>query len=141
MFGDNTHPNPQDAIYDWVSKCPENTERMGGLPVKRFYVSEDPEVIKGYIKERKSAIKKVVYSSALTGKLFNSKKAVIDDFKQNHVKHMNLYEVQNQNRFQIENQFLEFIQTYLTESNITKFVEELSENEEFEPFLGQWLET
>ena len=20
VFGDNTHPNPQDAIYDWVSK-------------------------------------------------------------------------------------------------------------------------
>ncbi len=31
VFGDNTHPNPQDAIYDWVSKCPENTERVGGL--------------------------------------------------------------------------------------------------------------
>ena len=29
VFGDNTHPNPQDAIYDWVSKCPENTERAG----------------------------------------------------------------------------------------------------------------
>ena len=27
VFGDNTHPNPQDAIYDWVSKCPENKER------------------------------------------------------------------------------------------------------------------
>src|SRR5579872_678857 len=31
VFGDNTHPNPQDAIYDWVSKRPENTERVGGL--------------------------------------------------------------------------------------------------------------
>src|SRR6516165_8147072 len=49
VFGDNTHPNPQDAIYDWVSKCPENTERVGGLRVKRFFVSEDPEVIKNYI--------------------------------------------------------------------------------------------
>ena len=24
VFGDNTHPNPQDALYDWVSHCPEN---------------------------------------------------------------------------------------------------------------------
>ncbi len=140
VFGDNTHPNPQDAIYDWISKCPENTERLGGLPVKRFYVSEDPEVIKGYIKERKAAITKVVFSSALTGKLFNSKKAVVDDFKQHHVKFMSLFEVQNQNRFQIEDTFLEFIQTHLTEENITKFVEELSTNPEFEPYLGQWLE-
>src|SRR5271167_2254091 len=65
VFGDNTHPNPQDAIYDWVSKCPENTERVGGLRVKRFFVSEDPEVIKSYIdktKSRKESIKKVVYS-------------------------------------------------------------------------------
>ena len=48
VFGDNTHPNPQDAIYDWVSKCPENTERVNGLRVKRFFISEDPEVIKSY---------------------------------------------------------------------------------------------
>ena len=39
VFADNTHPNPQDAIYDWVSKCPENTERVGGLKAKRFLVS------------------------------------------------------------------------------------------------------
>lgn len=141
VFGDNTHPNPQDAIYDWVARCPENTERMGGLPVKRFYVSEDPEVIKGYITERKSALKKVVFSSAITGKLFNSKKAVIEDFKKSQIKQLSLFEVQNQNRFQIEDHFLQFIQTHLTEQHITKFVEELSEYSEFEPYLGQWLET
>ena len=45
VFGDNTHPNPQDAIYDWVSTCAENNERVGGLRVKRFFVSEDPEMI------------------------------------------------------------------------------------------------
>jgi hypothetical protein len=53
VFGDNTHPNPQDAIYDWVSKCPENTERVGGLKAKRFFVSEDPEVIKNYLEKFK----------------------------------------------------------------------------------------
>ena len=36
VFGDNTHPNPQDAIYDWVSNCPENKERIDGMKVKRF---------------------------------------------------------------------------------------------------------
>ncbi|HEX2583350.1 MAG TPA: DUF2709 domain-containing protein, partial [Chlamydiales bacterium] len=105
VFGDNTHPNPQDAIYDWVAKCPENKERVGGLPVKRFFVSEDPEVIKNYMSERKASMKKVVYSSAITGKLFNSKQAVIDDFKKNHVKTLSLLEVQNQNRYQIEEHF------------------------------------
>lgn len=141
VFGDNTHPNPQDAIYDWVSKCPENKERIGGLPVKRFFVSEDSEVIKNYISERKASVKKVVYSSAVTGKLFNSKAAVIEDFKKNHVKQLTLFEVQNQNRYQIEDQFLAFIQTHLTEEKIAQFVEALSEHSEFSPYLKKWVES
>jgi len=140
VFGDNTHPNPQDAIYDWVAKCPENKERIGGLPVKRFFVSEDPEVIKNYMSERKTSIKKVVFSSAITGKLFNSKKAVIDDFKKNHIKYLTLLEVQNQNRYEIEEKFLKFIQTQLTEERIAHFVEALSEHEEFGPYLEKWVE-
>ncbi len=141
VFGDNTHPNPQDAIYDWVSKCPENTERVGGLPAKRFFVSEDPEVIRNYISERKASVKKVVYSSAITGKLFNSKQAVIEDFKKNHIKQMTMIEVQNQNRFQIDEQFLEFIQNHLNEEKISAFVEALSHHPEFEPYLRKWVET
>jgi len=140
VYGDNTHPNPQDAIYDWVSKCPENKERVGGLPVKRFFVSEDPEVIKNYISERKASIKKVVYSSAVTGKLFNSKAAVIEDFKKNHIKPLTLLEVQNQNRYQIEENFLGFIQKHLTEEKIAQFVEALAEHVEFEPWLEKWVE-
>lgn len=141
VFGDNTCPNPQDAIYDWVAKCPENKERIGGLPVKRFFVSEDPEVIKNYISERKSSIKKVVYSSAITGKLFNSKAAVIEDFKKNHIKTLTLLEVQNQNRFQIEENFLNFIQKHLTEDKIASFAEGLSQHTEFEPYLEKWVES
>lgn len=140
VFADNTHPNPQDAIYDWVAKCPENKERVGGLPVKRFFVSEDPEVIKNYISERKSSVKKVVYSSAITGKLFNSKAAVIEDFKKHHIKFFTLQEVQNQNRYQIEEQFLAFIQKHLTEDRIAQFVEALSEHSEFQPYLERWVE-
>ena len=85
VFGDNTHPNPQDAIYDWVSKCPENTEKVNGLRVKRFFISEDPEVIKSYAAKfkPKESITKVVYSSVLSGKLFNSKESVIKDFREN----------------------------------------------------------
>lgn len=141
VFADNTHPNPQDAIYDWVSKCPENKERVGGLPVKRFFVSEDPKVIKNYITERKSSVKKVVYSSAITGKLFNSKAAVIDDFKKHHIKGMTFLEVQNQNRFQIEEQFLNFIQNHLTEDKIAQFVETLSEHPEFSTYLEKWVDS
>jgi hypothetical protein len=140
VFGDNTHPNPQDAIYDWVSKCPENTERAGGLRVKRFFVSEDPEVIKNYIVKRKEPITKIVFSSVVTGKLFNSKQAVIDDFTKNQLKSLELVEVPNQNRYQIEEHFLSFIQTELDESKISSFVESASKIEELSPYMDQWLE-
>ena len=141
VFGDNTHPNPQDAIYDWVSTCPENKERVGGLPAKRFFVSEDPEVIKNYISERKASVKKVVFSSAITGKLFNSRQAVIDDFKKNHIKLLTLVEVQNQNRYQIDESFLHFIEKHLNEERIAHFVEALSKHPEFEPYLQKWVES
>ncbi|MBA3956997.1 MAG: DUF2709 domain-containing protein [Parachlamydiaceae bacterium] len=142
VFGDNTHPSPLDAIYDWVSKCPENTERVGGLKVKRFFISEDPEVIQGYIAKTKpkAPITKIVYSSVLNGKLFNSKAGVINDFKQNYLKHFSLMEVQNQNNYEIETHFLTFIQKHLAEDRITAFVEALADQEEFTPFVEQWLE-
>lgn len=143
VFGDNTNPNPQDAIYDWVSKCPENTERVGGLRVKRFFVSEDPEVIKSYIdktKLKKEAIKKVVFSSVLSGKLFNSKESVIEDFKRNYLKKLTLVEVQNQNKYKIEDHFLAFIQKQLVEDKITAFVEALAEFDAFLPYVERWIE-
>lgn len=142
VFGDNTHPNPQDAIYDWVSKCPENKERMGGVKSKRFFVSEDPEVIKSYISKNKpkEPIKKMVYSSVLSGKLFNTKQGVIDDFKKNYLKTLSLTEVQGQNRFQIEEEFLSFIQKQLAEDKITSFVESLAEVDDFTPYVTQWVE-
>lgn len=141
VFADNTHPNPQDAIYDWVSKCPENTERVGGVKAKRFFVSEDPEVIKNYILPRKEPVTKIVYSSAITGKLFNTHDAVIRDFRENFLKSMTLFEVQNQNRFQLEEEFLELIQAQLQEDKITAFVEALAEHEEFHPYVTEWVET
>lgn len=139
-FADNTHPNPQDAIYDWVSQCPENTERVGGVRAKRFFVSEDPEVIKNYIKPRKEPITKIVYSSSVTGKLYNSKESVIKDFRQNYLKPMTLVEVQNQNRFQLEDNFLKTIEGYLQEDKIASFVELLAEDEVFHPFVSKWVE-
>lgn len=143
VFGDNTHPNPQDAIYDWVSKCPENKERIGGLRVKRFFVSEDPEVIKSFAQKAKpkmAPITKIVFSSVLSGKLFNSKEAVIEDFKKNYLKTLSLVEVQNQNRFTIEENFLQFIQKQLVEDKITAFVEALADFDEFEPYVSQWID-
>lgn len=142
VFGDNTHPNPQDAIYDWVSKCPENTERIGGLRVKRFFVSEDPGVIQSYIAKTKpkEGITKVVFSSVLSGKLFSTKEAVVEDFKKNYLKPMSLVEVQSQNRFQIEEGFLAFIQKQLVEDKIAAFIEALAEYEEFSTYIEQWLE-
>lgn len=141
VFGDNTHPNPQDAIYDWVSTCPENTERSGGLRVKRFFVSEDPEVIKNYLvkNQPKEPITKVVFSSLLNGQLFNSREAVITDFKKNYLKPMSLMEVQNQNRFRIEDSFVAFIQEQLNEDKIASFIEGLAECEEFIPYIEKWI--
>lgn len=142
VFGDNTHPNPQDAIYDWVSKCPENKERVGGLPAKRFFISEDPGVIANYIAKvkHKEPITKTVYSSVLNGKLFSTKEAVIKDFTANYLKPLTLVEVQSQNRFQIEEHFLAFIQKQLVEDKISSFVESLAEIDVFAPFVAQWLE-
>lgn len=139
VFGNNTHPNPQDAIYDWVSKCPENNERSGGLRVKRFFVSEDPNVIKSYIKPKKT-VTKTVYSSGITGKLFHDKAAIVEDLRKNHLKRISLLEVQNQNRFEIEECFLNFLHEQLDESRITAFIEELAEYDEFQPFVEQWIE-
>jgi hypothetical protein len=142
VFGDNTHPNPQDAIYDWVAKCPENKERIGGLPAKRFFISEDSEVIANYIAKvkHKEPISKVVFSSVLNGKLFSTKEAVIKDFKANYLKRVSLTEVQNQNKFQIEEHFLAFIQKQLAEDKIGSFVEAIAEYPVFMPFVSQWLE-
>lgn len=142
VFGDNTHPNPQDAIYDWVEKCPENKERVGGLKAKRFFVSEDHDVIMSYVAKAKpkQPITKIVYSSVLNGKLFSKKQAVIDDFKKNYLKPLTLFEVQNQNRFEIESNFLSFIQKQLAEDKITAFVEALAEMDEFIPYVTRWIE-
>lgn len=142
VFGDNTHPNPVDAIYDWVSTCPENTERVGGLRVKRFFVSEDPEVIKQYMNQTpaKQPITKVVFSSALSSKLFISKESVIADFKKNYLKKLTLVEVQNQNRYKIEEHFLKFLQDQIIEDKIASFVEALAQHKQFEPYVELWVE-
>lgn len=141
VFGNNTHPNPQDAIYDWVSKCPENTERVNGLRVKRFYISEDPEVMRSYLAKNKTKepITKIVYTSVLSGKLFHSKEAVIDDFRKHYLKKISLVEGQNQNKFDFEEKFMEFLQKQLEENLVAGFVEKLAEDEEFLPYVQHWL--
>jgi hypothetical protein len=141
VFGNNTHPNPQDAIYDWVAKCPENTERAGGVKAKRFFITEDPEVIKSYREKcvTKEPITKIVYSSAVSGKLFHSKEAVIDDFRDHYLKRISLVEVQGQSRFQIEDSFMQLIEEQLQEDKIASFVEGLSECEDFAPYIERWL--
>jgi hypothetical protein len=140
VFGNNTHPNPQDAIYDWVSHCPQNTERVGGLPAKRFYISEDPQVIRSYIQASKTPVVKEVFSSAVSGKLFYSKEAVTQDLRDHFLKAMSLNDVQNQNRFGIEAGFLAFIQEHLTEERLLAFVEALGQHEAFKPYVARWVE-
>ena len=83
---------------------------------------------------------KVVFSSVLTGALYNSKEVIIDDFKKNYVKSISLEEIQNQNRYELESEFLQFIQSELAEAKVTKFIETLSEYKEFLPYVQKWLE-
>lgn len=136
-FGDNTHPNPQDAIYDWVSR---HGEMIDGVRNKRFYVSEDPDFIKNYIVKGRDPIKKKVFSSLVTGKLFNSEKAVVEDFKHSQLKPIPLESIPSQNRFEIEERLLNFIQDQLDESRLGAFVESLSLNETLAPYAKNWLE-
>lgn len=142
VFGDNTHPSPQDAIYEWVAHCPENKEKVGGLKVKRFFISEDPQVIQAYASKfkPKEPITKIVFSSAMSGKLYYSKEAVVDDFKANYLKKISLNEAQNQNRFQFAPHFLEFIEKQLSSDKIASFVETLADVSEFLPHVERWLQ-
>ncbi len=140
VFGDNTHPNPQDAIYDWVSTCPENTERNEGLRVKRFFVADDPGIIKNYITNKRKTVTKKVFSSIYSNKLYSTKKAVLDDFMKTYLKGIALTEVQNQNRYEIDTGFLTFFQKHLSEDKITAFIDALSSHDVFENYINRWLE-
>lgn len=140
VFADNTHPNPQDAIYDWVAHSPLNKERKDGLVVKRFFVSEDPEMIKNYIVKTEEPITKTVFSSVLTGALYNSKEVILEEFKKDFIKPIHLEEIQNQNRYELEDKFLHFVQDELAEEKVTQFIEALSEYIEFLPYIQLWLE-
>lgn len=141
VFGNNTCPNPQDAIYDWVSHCKENTERVGGLKVKRFFISEDPEVIRSYAAKfaPKEPTVKIVFSSCINGKLYHSKEAVIEDARENYLKHISLIEVMNQSKYHIDESFMALIQEQLGEDKIASFIEAASKIPELVPFVEKWL--
>jgi len=97
-------------------------------------------VIKNYIQPPKKTISKTVFSSAVTGKLYNTKEAVIEDFRARYLKSMTLVEVQNQNRFQLEDSFLNLIQNHLQEEKIATFVETLAEDATFHRYVTKWVE-
>lgn len=138
VFGDNTHANPQDAIYDCVSKNAKSDTNSKELPVKKFYVSEDPEIIKNYIHDSKKTLTKKVYTSLITAKLYNSKEAIIQDCKENYIRPISFLKVTEQNRFTIDEDFLAFIQENLDESKVAEFVEALSACEGFEAQIKRW---
>ena len=138
-FGDNTHPSPQDAIYDWVSNCPKNVVRKDGLPDKRFLVSEDPEIIAKYREKRENVIDKEVFSSTISSKIFYTKESLLEDFKQSYLKPISLVEVQKQNRFKMDNDLLRFMQEHFTEEKISQFMENVSQYSEFKKYVEQWV--
>ncbi|WP_114544024.1 DUF2709 domain-containing protein [Candidatus Similichlamydia laticola] len=140
VFGDNTHPNPQDAIYDWVAKCPQNSDRVGGVRAKRFFVSDDPEVIKGYITPNKRSIVKKVFSSQTNNKLYHSLETLLEEFKNSYLKPISLFEVQNQTRFTIHADLMTFLQAHISEQAVSDFVEALAEDPELKSFVSLWIE-
>ncbi|SYX08574.1 Protein of unknown function (DUF2709) [Chlamydia poikilotherma] len=141
VFADNVYADPQDAIYDWLSLCPQNTERQSGVRVKRFLVSDDPSMIKEYIIPPKEPIVKTVFASAITGKLFHSLPTLIEDFTSTYLRPMTLEEVQNQNKFQLEGTFLSLLQDALVEDKIAEFVESLADDTAFHVYISQWVDT
>ena len=64
------------------------------------------------------AVENTVFSSYITGKLFNSPEAVVEDLTKNFLKPMALSDAASQNRFQLEDDLLQFIQEYLEEGKI-----------------------
>lgn len=140
VYGNNTSLNPQDAIYEHVAKCPENKERTGGIKTKKFYVSDDPKIIQTYQQEVRAPIQKTVYTSLLTGKLFHNKHSIINDLVENYTLSLHLSDVTKQNRFELQDDFLEFIQTHLEEDKIVLFVDAVSKTGKFDKHVARWTE-
>ncbi|WP_201456623.1 DUF2709 domain-containing protein [Chlamydia sp. 17-3921] len=141
VFADNVYANPQDAIYDWLSSCPQNIEQQGGVRIKRFLVSDDPNVIKEYIVSPKEPIVKTVFASVVTGKLFHNLSDLLEDFISGYLRPMTLKEVQNQHKFQLENSFLSLLQDALEEEKIAEFIESLADDTAFHVYISQWVDT
>ena len=141
VFGNNTHPNPQDAIYQWVSQCPDNNEYVDGMKAKRFFISEDPKIIKGYINKSEKTITKTVFASKVNGKLFNSIEKLESETTKQYCKHFTLLETYNQNKFELSDEVVSFFQKYIDEDLINEFVDELRLVEGYAPFITKWEES
>ena len=53
---------------------------------------------------------------------------------------MSLVDVANQNKFNLEDHLLNFIQDHMDESKVSSFVEAMNKEEEFAEFVNQWME-
>jgi len=51
---------------------------------------------------------------------------------------MSLVEVQSQNRFEIDEDFLAVIKEHLSQEKVAQFVEDLSEDDSFEASIAHW---
>lgn len=137
-FGNNTSANPQDEIYDWVAR--HRPADVSPADPIHFLVSEDPDVIRSYITHERTTRTKTVFSSFVSGKLFDNKKNVLKDFVKNYLKPISLVETQRQNRFEIAPDLLEMLQEQLKEQHIANFIEQLSVVDFFQPHIQRWLE-
>lgn len=137
-FGDNTHPHPQDAIYHWVSK--ESRQRGEARQVKKFLISEDPKMIRTYMGKPTPEVRRKVYSSQFTGKIFHDKETVVKDFIERQLRPMRLAEVPGQNRYEIEDGFLMWMQEKLAEEKLGEFVEAVEGIEELAEYAKGWVD-
>lgn len=140
VFGDNTHPNPQDAIYHWVANCPENKENDHGMKTKRFYVSEDPKMIKKYLDLKVNDEVRVVYSSLASRKLFQDREGIRKEYEKKYLSQISLEESYEQEKYQLEAELSELLKRELVEEKVQEFAYALSQRELIYPLIRHWFE-
>ena len=140
IFGNNTHENPQDAIYDWVSRCPENKDYINGIKSKKFFISEDPKTISQYINKNEKTIEKKVYApfhnkGILKDKVYNTISSLEKDIANKCFKSISIQDCDDESRYIISDGLTN---NYLNDDTFTEFYNILSNREEFDYFTHLW---
>lgn len=136
VFGNNMFSHPEDAIYDWVAKLPNNEISNSGVRKKRFFVSTDRALIVSYLHPSEKQFK-IVYKIQGSGNLFLSQEDA-ELHLINSLGSMSLKNVLNQNKLVLEPSFLSLCQELLEESCIQKVSAILNDIPQLSEFNHIW---